>query len=237
MSGGCARVHHPADGCAIRWWQRPDTASGACRRRPPFARAPRPRINSHYARLLHARFVRRELIDRRAELAGHHHLAVLDHVGAVVGREACSIEATASREQEHCARNGQRRETPARRARETADTAAARRTDPDRSVRHPRPSRSATGPRPRRRPRRPRGLTAALRRIAGMQIGLPRPLRRLGQKLQQHAAGAPAMLRAVPPPRHSSPTASRTRVGICSERRKYSCAASSRLPPSSATSP
>src|SRR4051794_40849937 len=33
----------------------------------------------------------------------------------------------------------------------------------------------------------------AFRRVAGMQIGLPRPLRRLGQKLQEHAAGAPAM--------------------------------------------
>ena len=37
---------------------------------------------------------------------------------------------------------------------------------------------------------------AALRRIAWMQIGLSRPLRRLGEKLQQHSAGAPAVLRA-----------------------------------------
>ena len=37
----------------------------------------------------------------------------------------------------------------------------------------------------------------AFRRVAGMQIGLPRALRRLGQELQQHAAGAPAMLAAI----------------------------------------
>src|SRR5260370_14147941 len=41
------------------------------------------------ATLLHARFIRRELVDRAAELAGHHHLAVLDHIGAVAGCEAC----------------------------------------------------------------------------------------------------------------------------------------------------
>ena len=38
---------------------------------------------------------------------------------------------------------------------------------------------------------------AALRRIARMKIGLPRPLQRLGQKLQQHSAGAPATPEAV----------------------------------------
>src|SRR4051794_31144024 len=37
----------------------------------------------------------------------------------------------------------------------------------------------------------------ALRRVAGMQIGLAGALRRLGQKLQQHAAGAPAMFRPI----------------------------------------
>src|SRR5262245_7934670 len=38
--------------------------------------------------LFHARFMRGELVDRRAELAGHHHLVVLDHLGAVFRREA-----------------------------------------------------------------------------------------------------------------------------------------------------
>jgi hypothetical protein len=38
--------------------------------------------------LLDAGFVGRELIDRTAELAGHDHFAVLDHLGAVFGRKA-----------------------------------------------------------------------------------------------------------------------------------------------------
>src|SRR6185437_7146411 len=37
----------------------------------------------------------------------------------------------------------------------------------------------------------------ALRGIARMKVGPPRPLRCLGEKLQQHAAGAPAMSRSV----------------------------------------
>ena len=36
----------------------------------------------------------------------------------------------------------------------------------------------------------------AFRRVARRQIGHPRPLRRLGQELQQHAAGPPAVARA-----------------------------------------
>ena len=52
-----------------------------------------------------------------------------------------------------------------------------------------------------------------------------------------HERGVRVFAPLPSPPRHSSPTASRTRVGICSERRKYSWAASSRLPPSSATRP
>src|SRR5437016_5549062 len=37
--------------------------------------------------LFHTRLVRRELVDRRAELAGHHHLVVLDHFRTVLGRK------------------------------------------------------------------------------------------------------------------------------------------------------
>src|SRR4051794_35785935 len=40
-------------------------------------------------------------------------------------------------------------------------------------------------------------LYRALRRIARVQVGLPRAFRRLGQKLQQDAAGAPAMFAAL----------------------------------------
>jgi len=36
-------------------------------------------------------------------------------------------------------------------------------------------------------------VAVPFRRVAGMQIGLPRPLGRLGQELQQHTAGAPAV--------------------------------------------
>ena len=70
------------------------------------------------------------------------------------------------------------------------------------------------------------------RRVAGIEIGLARALRRL-------AAGTAAACRRRAsdggrprgPARSSSATASRTRVGICSERRKYSCAACSRSCP------
>ena len=37
----------------------------------------------------------------------------------------------------------------------------------------------------------------ALRRVARVEIGLARALRRLGQELQQHSAGAPAWRSAV----------------------------------------
>ncbi|CAM5350684.1 hypothetical protein SFIMM107S_00530 [Streptomyces griseus] len=67
----------------------------------------------------------------------------------------------------------------------------------------------------------------------GVQIGLPCPLRRFRQKLHQHAAATPAMFRPVPTAEFLAdrkPHAGRNLSG----RRKYSCAASSRLPPSSA---
>ena len=58
------------------------------------------------SRLFHAGFLRREFVDRAAELAGHDHLAVLHHVGAVFAAKLASIDDTASREHEHCARSG-----------------------------------------------------------------------------------------------------------------------------------
>jgi hypothetical protein len=61
------------------------------------------------------------------------------------------------------------------------------------------------------------GLFDAFGNVAGIEV-LLRAFRRLGQELQQHAAGAPAMfwtIAAATAP--TSPTARRA-VGICSER-------------------
>ena len=187
--------------------------------------------------LLHARFLRREFIDRRAKLAGHDHLAVLHHVGAVLRLRSLRACRTPRRASRSIARAAAAAETRARRARETGDTAAARPTDPDRSVRRPRRSRSATGLRPRRRLPPPSCVTAPSGASPGCRSACRARSGALGRNCSSMPPARQRCLGPSPPPRHSSPTASRTRVGICSERRKYSCAASSRLPPSSATSP
>ena len=118
-----------------------------------------------------------------------------------------------------------RRGTRARRARGTAGRPAARSTAPDRSVRCPRRSRPARGLRPRRRPRRRHAARCPGGASPGSRSAWRARSARLRQELQQNAAGAPVTARAVLGRANSSATASRTRVGICSERRKYSCAA------------
>src|SRR5437588_13100532 len=56
------------------------TSTPACCFPPSIPRGQEQRDRARAALLLHARFLGREVIDRRAELAGHDHLAVLDHV-------------------------------------------------------------------------------------------------------------------------------------------------------------
>ena len=172
--------------------------------------------------------VRREHVGRAAELAGDGDLAVLDHVVAVVLRKAAQhaptprARARALRAQRrgaehaHAALVEQPVEQPLARQRR------------DRSVRRPRrcDQRAAFDPgvvlgdrvRPRCPPARRRDRGRAARARSG--------------DLGRNCSSMPPARQRWPappsPPRNSSPTASRTRVGICSERRKYSCAASSR---------
>ena len=140
--------------------------------------------------------LRRELVHRRAELAGDDDLAVLDHVGAVVRREAFQhrrhriARAGAARlqrqrlEHAHAALVEQAIEQP------LAGEIGIDQFD----VLDGRDQRLALDP----------GVVlgdrvrhVAFGRIARMQIGLPRALRRLRQKLHENAAGAPAMLAAL----------------------------------------
>ena len=111
------------------------------------------------------------------------------------GAKLFSIDDTASREHEHCARSGCVANT--RTPRSWNRRYSSRSPDKSGSISSTSSTvadqRLALGPGVVLR----HGVNDdALRRIAGMQIGLAGALRRLRQELQQHAAGAPVMLRA-----------------------------------------
>src|SRR4051812_1077411 len=73
------------DGEAVRISASQELRHSASKTRVNALMASRP---GHGVRLLHPRLLRREFVDRGAELAGHLDLAVLHHAGAVFWRKA-----------------------------------------------------------------------------------------------------------------------------------------------------
>ena len=140
-----------------------------------------------------------------------------------------------SREQRHSAFDATQSATRARLPHGTGAAAAAPATASGRAARGPRPWRRAAARAPSRRPPRRAGAHrappasrrgAARRRRDGTCCTISPPAR------QRHCC-APVASR----PMKWRATASRMNVGSCSDWRKYVCAASVSVPPSSATMP